>query len=93
MNKEQIYDAQIAPLMTQIIKVCQQHKIAMLADFAIPNNDDPDLKCTTALLSKDANPSPEMLQVLQILKPRRAPPLMMTIQHADGSKTLTAIAG
>jgi hypothetical protein len=49
MNKEQTYDERIAPLMTQIIAVCQEHGIAMLASFCIPTPEDADLQCTTHL--------------------------------------------
>lgn len=37
MNKEQVYDEKIAPLMTQIIAICQEHKIAMLAHVLHPH--------------------------------------------------------
>lgn len=33
-DKEEIYDAQIAPLMEQIIAICSEHQIPMLASFA-----------------------------------------------------------
>jgi hypothetical protein len=49
MTKERVYDEQIAPLMTQIIAVCQQHGIATLSTFAIPTPEDADLQCTTYL--------------------------------------------
>lgn len=47
MTKEEIYDAQIAPLMTQIIGVAQAHGIAMVASFAIPSDEDENLLATT----------------------------------------------
>lgn len=49
MNKEQVYDEQIAPLMTQIIEICEKNNIGMLADFEIPNDEDSDLCCTSGL--------------------------------------------
>ena len=94
MNKEQIYDSEIAPLMAKIIEICTANKIAMLADFAIGHSEDEGLKCTTALTTKEYNPPPEMVKACAMLAPRRsAPALMLTTQHADGSKTLTAILG
>lgn len=60
MNKEQIYDEQIYPLMAEIVAICQLHKIAMLASFAIPTDDDPTLQCTTTLLSNDYDPPEDM---------------------------------
>jgi len=94
MNKEQIYDSEIAPLMSKIIEVCKANKIAMLADFAIGHADDEGLKCTSALTTEEYNPPAEMVKACAMLTPRKAaPPLMLTTTHADGSKTLTAILG
>jgi hypothetical protein len=53
MNKEQIYDAQISPLMTQIIAICKAGGISMLAHFDISHEDDPGLACTTCLPGED----------------------------------------
>ncbi len=89
-TKEEIYDEQINPLMAQIIAICQEHKIAMLADFAVPNNEDNGLQCTTALLGDETNPPATMLQAFELLRPD-AKPLMLKLQHADGSVTMTAI--
>ena len=47
MNKEAIYDAEINPLMAQIIATCQKAGIAMLCSFHIPTEDDPSLACTS----------------------------------------------
>jgi hypothetical protein len=56
MNKEQVYDTAIAPLMTQIIETCQKHGIAMVASFAIPTPDDEGLACTSVLPDQDGRP-------------------------------------
>jgi len=48
-NKENIYDEQICPLMTQIIDICKNNGINMIASYYLieetENNDD--LYCTT----------------------------------------------
>lgn len=36
MTKEDVYDAEINPLMAKILDICRQHKIAMVASFHIP---------------------------------------------------------
>lgn len=59
MSKEKFYDEKVAPLMKEIIAICKEHKIAMVASFAIPNDEDPELLCTTALLAKRFEPVPE----------------------------------
>lgn len=48
MNKEQVYDEKISPLMRQVIEICQEHNIGMIADFEIPNDEDSDLCCTSS---------------------------------------------
>ena len=40
--KETAYDELISPLMTQIIKLCKEHKINFAAQFAIGPHPDPD---------------------------------------------------
>lgn len=51
--KETTYDTLIAPLMTEIIGICQEHKINMVASFSLgrieADEGEEDLLCTTAL--------------------------------------------
>ena len=72
MNKEQIYDEQISPLMAQVIEICKAHKIGVLASFAIPIPEDFGLRCTTALLEdeylKDADRPKDYLAALQMIR-------------------------
>lgn len=68
MNKEQIYDAEISPLMAKILEVCKREKIAMVAQFSTPNDDDPDLLCTSALLDKEYDPTKAQLAAFGLLK-------------------------
>ena len=57
MNKEQIYDEKVSPLMTEIIKICKENDITMLASFSIPTEEHEDLGCTTALLDNPDDPA------------------------------------
>lgn len=57
-NKEAVYDAEISPLMAQIIAICQRAGISMLASFAIPTADNPDLQCTTLLPDETGKQTP-----------------------------------
>lgn len=85
--KEKIYDEQINPLIAQIITICKEHKIAMLADFAL----DGDLKCTTALLDDSYAPTKNQLRAHELLRPN-APVFAMaeTIETLpDGTKKIT----
>jgi hypothetical protein len=55
-NTEAIYDSEIAPLMTQIIAICDRAKIPVLASFQLTSDvDDPDgaMLCTTAIIPSD----------------------------------------
>ena len=90
MNKEQIYDTEIAPLMTQIINICQQHGIAMLLSFAIPTQDDPSLACTTLLPDENNVNAPGHKEALRLLR-NEVEAMHLRTTHADGSTTLTAI--
>lgn len=54
INKEKIYDDEISPLMKEIIKICKDKDIDMVASFSIPIPDDDGLMCTTTLLSENA---------------------------------------
>lgn len=50
-NTEVIYDEQISPLMTKIIKICKENKIPTFCTFQLTErNDEEDaLFCTTNL--------------------------------------------
>jgi len=49
--KESIYDEKISPLMTEIIKICKENNIDMLASFKLDWSDENEsyLKCTTLI--------------------------------------------
>ena len=90
MNKEQVYDERIAPLMTQIIEVCREHKIAMLATFAIPTPDDNTLACTTHLPDESGNLPDGIAQAARAVRGPR--PMMLTTRNAAGEVTkVTAV--
>jgi len=49
-NKEDIYDSEISPLITQIIAICKKHKIPMIASFTYENDEEKGFgRCTTHL--------------------------------------------
>ncbi len=93
MTKEQIYDEQISPLMAEIIAVCKEHKIAFVASFAVPNDEDSDLRCTTALIESREESTEDVedfRKAVKILYNNRPSPMMMTVDHGDGTKTAIA---
>jgi hypothetical protein len=90
MNKEQIYDDQIAPLVTKILEVCQQNGIAMIASFDIAHEGDPGLRCTSQL--PDGNGNFTFSRVAGLLMSSTPSPLMLTTRDGDGKVTaMTAI--
>ncbi len=91
--KEDFYDDKISPLMSEIIKLCQEAEIPMIADFALDYNDDEEchLKCTTHLLDPEWGTPPEMNHAKDVLRPNERSPMMVTTEKPDGSKTITAI--
>lgn len=54
-DKEAIYDEKISPLMDQIINICTEHQIHMLASFYLKEADDEggDMCCTTYIPSSE----------------------------------------
>ncbi len=56
MDKEQIYDTQISPLMRQILAIAKEHDINFLASFFIPTASAPMMRSSSSLLSDDAPP-------------------------------------
>ncbi|WP_248769098.1 hypothetical protein [Pseudomonas sp. MWU12-2345] len=100
MNKEEIYDSQISPLMQQIIAISREHGIAMIASFSIghdgegPNGEDcTGLTCTSHLPDGDEVFDERFSKcAATIRQPVRSSMAMhITTSNPDGSKTLTAI--
>ena len=54
-DKEAIYDDKINPLMAEIIKICKENQIHMLASFYLKEGteDEGQLYCTTHLSPDD----------------------------------------
>ena len=96
--REIAYDTYIAPLMTQIISMCREHKIPIVASFEldVQDGDEPDnpMMCTTALTAKEDVGdvrSKKLHQMVDVIHPRHPPIMMVTVTKEDGSKKITAI--
>jgi len=101
MNKEEIYDSQIDPLMSEIISIAKQHGISMIACFAIGYDDkDPDGEicssriCNTLLPDETGEVNPRFAAADKVIRRGYQEPdmgsVMLTTDHGDGTKTLTA---
>ena len=82
MTKEEIYDAQISPLMSQFIAICKTHKIANVCCFSLDH--DEGLFCTPAMTSVEFNPPEELKECVRILHEDRGSPAMLTVRGGDG---------
>ncbi len=69
MTKEEIFDEQIDPLMRQIITICEKHRISNICSFALDDDEDSELICTTTLIKEDCNPPEYYKDIMQILFP------------------------
>ena len=63
MSKEQIYDERISPLIAQVIEICQENKIAMIANFDLGDG----LGCASALLGDEYDPPEMFRRVMRLL--------------------------
>lgn len=89
ITKEQVYDEEISPLMKQIIAICNKHNIANISTFSL--DVDSGLCCTTCNIRDETEPPDKFKQIVDILYHKPAKPLMVTIDHGDGSQTVNAI--
>lgn len=93
-NLEDVYDEEIAPLMSRIIEICKEHKLPMFATFLYLNDPDEsgdDALCTTNLMFEE-RPIPEkLLGLIKIVSPSRGSPLRMRVTKNDGSVEDTVI--
>lgn len=56
MTKEEIYDAKIFPLMTQILEYCREAKIDFVATFELDRHNGKDVMlCTSGLVHPDTD--------------------------------------
>lgn len=99
MNKEEIYDEQISPLMQNIIGVCREYGIAMIASFNIahdgegPNGEDCARLTCTSHLPDGEGAFDERFSKAAVAIQKSAPHhigMSITTQHAGGTRTLTA---
>ena len=72
-NKEKAYDERISPLVTEIIKICKQEGIPMVASFCYAKGRQPEFPngidcCTTHLPDKNGEFVLEFSKAITIIK-------------------------
>ena len=93
MNKEDIYDELINPLMAEIIAICKENNIAMIFSAHIPNDEDQDLACTTHLPGDDGDCYPAFVKAFHALHSQSSAVVHTKTLNGDGSATMTAYIG
>lgn len=83
MNKEEIYDNEISPLMRQILEICKRGKIAMVASFFIPTPDDEDLMCSSCLLDEEYDAPQSYHKAMRQIRQGDNFTMAMTITSAE----------
>jgi hypothetical protein len=62
-SKESIYDEKISPLMDEIIKICNDHGIPMVASFTYENCEEKGVGRCTTHINNVKNRSDDVVQV------------------------------
>ena len=91
MNKEQIYDEQISPLMVQIIEICKESKIAMVFSFYLPDGEQNTLHCSSALVSDEYEPSESLLEAWAVICPESRPMTQIITRNSNGETTAISV--
>lgn len=73
-NKEEIYDAEIKPLMSQIIKICIKNEIPLITEFHIPTDESPGLCVSSSIVEHMSNIPVHMLKIMLLQHTRRTKP-------------------
>lgn len=84
MTKEEAYDAKVSPLMKQVIAICKEHQIPMLAYFTLDCEEG--LHCTTMLIPEEFEPSETLKQAAAVCNrsSERVSPMYITTRDASG---------
>jgi hypothetical protein len=91
MNKEEIYDTRIQPLMAAICEIVKKEGIAMFASFDIPNDEDPTIRCTTHFPDGEGVFSPDFAKCLVTVRSGRGTNVgAVVVTKSDGSKQITS---
>lgn len=89
-DKEAIYDAEIAPLMTKIIAICREHDIPMAATFQYARKEEDDPAFCTTTLPRGDRCSPRLNRIIHLMQPEPAVSFAeMTVTNPDGSKVIS----
>lgn len=67
-NLESVYDEKISPLMQQIIAICKEHNMPMVASFAYENSEEKGRGCCTTTLTFEGRRIQEFAEATSIIR-------------------------
>lgn len=90
---EKLYDEEINPLMSKIIKICKENNMPLFFSVCYkndPDNSDDEMFCTTTILPENRKPK-ALCDCYNRIYGNRSSMMNITIDHGDGTKTLETI--
>ena len=89
-TKEDVYDNEISPLMSQIIAICKEHDIPLVAQFQYCNTPDEGPGYVTTAIVKEPRASNAIIGLGMRAQPPRPMTLAITeVTQPDGAKQVT----
>ena len=83
-NLEKVYDEEISPLMKQIIQICKNNNIPMVASFVFENDEDKgEGHCTTSINNIETRISNSITEAVKIIYARNPQSLAIAITKAN----------
>lgn len=82
-NLESVYDEKISPLMRQIIDICKEHNMPMVASFAYENSEENGIGCCTTNLTFEGRHIKAFAEARSII---RGNPLLSAFTIMSGVK-------
>jgi hypothetical protein len=82
---EDVYDAEVSPLMAQIIEICKKHRIPMVASFIFGHDDEGGIDTCDTVLQYDGRKFSRLDKAFSAMRGQdRAPPVIITATNAAG---------
>jgi|HubBroStandDraft_5_1064220.scaffolds.fasta_scaffold294317_2 hypothetical protein len=89
-TKEDVYDTQISPLMAQIIAICKEHDIPVVAQFQYCNTAEDGPGFVTTAMVKEPRSAASIIKMGLMARPQPAVALAITeVTQPDGTKRTT----
>lgn len=63
VQRMDIYDAELKPLIDKIVAVCYKYQIPFIAQFDVPNTTNPEVLASIQLVKKEWDPPKSMREI------------------------------